>query len=208
MKSMDTGKDKVKKICDVLKRETLDPVKKEADAILLKAREEGHKIVEEAKREAKRIEAESKRKIDEERNIFQASINLACKKSLSFLKQEIEDKLFHPQIEVWIKNQLQDPQVVANLISAVIKGIEKEGIDVDLEALIPLSVSAKKVTEELIKGIATRLQKEAIRVGDFEGGAQVRMVDQNITLDISEEALKMLVARFVRGEFRLVFFGK
>ncbi len=208
MKAMDTGKDKVKKICDVLKRETLDPAKKEADAIIHKAREEGHKIVEEAKREAKRIEAESKKKIDEERNVFRASMNLACKKSLSSLKQDIEEKLFHPQVATWIKNQLQDPQVIASLISAIVRGIEKEGIEVNLEALIPRSVSVKKICEELIKGIADRLGKNPIQIGDFDGGAQVRIVDQNMTLDMSENALKALVVEFVRDEFRAVFFGK
>ncbi len=93
MKSVATGKDKVKKICEVLKRETLDPAKKEADAIIHQAREGAAKIIEEARSDAKKVHSDAKKQIDEERNVFESSIHLACKKSLSTLKQEIEEKL-------------------------------------------------------------------------------------------------------------------
>ena len=86
MKSVDTGKEKVKKICEVLRKETIDPAKKEGDHIIAKARDEGEKIVTNAKKEAVRLLDDAKKKIEEERNVFQASINLACKKSIDTLK--------------------------------------------------------------------------------------------------------------------------
>lgn len=208
MKSVNTGKDKVKKICEVLRQETLDPAKKEADLIIRQAREEAAKIVDHAKREAEKIHLEKRKKIEEERNVFESSINLACRKSLSTLKQEIEEKLFNLELADWIGREAKDPKVIGKLISAIIAGIEKEGIDGDLQALIPCSVSAKEVNQELAKGFIEKLKEKSVQIGDFQGGAEVKIVDQNITIDITDEALKVLVATFVRDDFRSLIFSQ
>ena len=44
MKGFETGKDKVKKICDVLKKETLEPAKEEAERIIAAAKLRGKRI--------------------------------------------------------------------------------------------------------------------------------------------------------------------
>lgn len=207
MKSVDTGKDKVKKICEVLKKETLEPAKKEADRIIAKARVDGEKIIEEAKREAQKLQEEAKKRIEEERNVFQASINLACKKSLDTLKQEIEKKLFNEELDHFIRKQMNHPDIVAELISAIVKGIEKEGIDVNLKALISSTVSPQAVNQALAKGIVDRLKEKSVEIGDIMGGAQVKIVDKNLTVDMTDEALKTLLANFVREDFRSVIFA-
>ena len=101
----------------------------------------------------------------------------------------------------------QDPHVLAELISAIVKGIEKEGLDANLEVLIPSTVSAKVVNQTLVKGIAEKLKEKSVKIGEFEGGAEVKIVDQNITIDMTDDALKALVASFVRDDFRSAFFG-
>ncbi|MGE0199221.1 MAG: V-type ATP synthase subunit E [Simkaniaceae bacterium] len=207
MKSVDTGKDKVKKICEVLKKETLEPAKKEADRIIAKARVDGEKIIEDAKREAQKLQEEAKKRIEEERNVFQASINLACKKSLDTLKQEIEKKLFNEELDHFIRKQMNHPDIVAELISAIVKGIEKEGIDVNLKALISSTVSPQAVNQALAKGIVDRLKEKSVEIGDIMGGAQVKIVDKNLTVDMTDEALKTLLANFVREDFRSVIFA-
>ncbi len=45
MKGTETGKDKVKKICDILRRETLDPAISEAEQIVHLAKERAEEIV-------------------------------------------------------------------------------------------------------------------------------------------------------------------
>jgi len=207
MKSVDTGKDKVKKICEVLKKETLDPAKKEANKIIALARSDAERILEDAKREGKRIYEEAKKKIEEERNIFKASLNLAGKKSLDTLKQEIEQNLFNKELNTFVDKQMKDPHVIAELISAIVKGIEREGIDVDLKAVISSAVSTKEVNRELAKGVIERLKSKSVEIGDITGGTQVKIVDKNLTIDMTDEALKALLASFVREDFRSVIFA-
>jgi len=207
MKSVDTGKDKVKKICEVLKKETLEPAKKEADKIIAQARSEAEKIVQAAKRDGQRAQEEAKKKIEEERNVFQASINLACKKSLDTLRQEIEKKLFNNELSAFVGREMSDPKILAELISVIVKGIEKEGIDADLKAVISPAISTDAVNLELAKGVVDRLQTKSVEVGEISGGVQVKIVDKNLTIDMTDEALKALLASFVREDFRSVIFA-
>lgn len=207
MKSIDTGKEKVKKICEVLRKETLDPAKKEGDLIIAKARADAEKIIKDAKGEASRVQAEAKRRIEEERNVFQASMNLAAKKSIDTLKQEIEKKLFNPELTQLIAEKMKDPKIVAKLIVAIVSGIEKEGIEGDLKAIVSGAVSIDAVNKELTKGIIEKLKSKSVEIGEIEGGAQVKIIDQNLTIDMSDEALKTLLANFVRDDFRSVIFA-
>lgn len=207
MKSVDTGKEKVKKICEVLRKETLDPAKKEGDQIIAKARADAEKIIEDAKNEASRIQEEAKRRIEEERNVFQASMNLAAKKSIDTLKQEVEKNLFNPELNQLIADKVKEPKVIAELIQAIVAGIEKEGIEGDLKAIVSGSVGVDAVNKELTKGIIEKLKSKSVEVGEIEGGAQIKIIDQNLTIDMSDEALKGLLASFVRDDFRSVIFA-
>ena len=208
MKLLDNEEDKVKKICEVLKRETLEPAKKEADAIISKAKEEAEKIVNLAKREAQKTREESEKKNREKQNIFESSLNLACKKTLATLKEEIEKKLLNPGVEKWVDEKTRDPQLLAKLISAIVTAVENEGIEADLKALIPHSVSPQEVNRELMRSLLARLKEGSVEIGDFEGGVELKIVDQNITIDMTNHAMKSLVASFVRDDFRSVIFGK
>lgn len=207
MKSVDTGKEKVKKICEVLRKETIDPAKKEGDQIIAKAKNDAEKMIQDAKNEASRIIEDAKKKIQEERNVFQASINLACKKSIDTLKQDIEEKLFNPQLQDLISEKMGEPKVAAELITAIVQGIEKEGIEGDLRAVVSKAVNVDAVNKELSKGVVEKLEGKGVEVGEIEGGAQVKIVDRNLTIDISDDALKNLVASFVRDDFRSVIFN-
>ncbi len=207
MKSVDTGKEKVKKICEVLRKETLDPAKKEGDQIIAKARVDAEKIIEDAKRDASRIQTDAKKKIEEEWNVFQASMSLAAKKSISTLKQEVGKKLFNPELGQLIAEKMKDPKVVAGLIESIVSGIEKEGISGDLKAIISSAVSVDAVNKELAKGIIEKLKSKSVEIGGIEGGAQVKIVDQNLTIDMSDDALKALLASFVRDDFQALIFA-
>lgn len=207
MKSVDTGKEKVKKICEVLRKETLEPAKKEGDQIIAKARADAERILEDARIDAQRIHEDAKKKIEEERNVFQASMNLAAKKSIDTLKESIEKRLFNPELEALVKAKMDEPQVVAKLISAIVSAIEKEGLNGDLRAIVSKAISVERVNSALAQGIIEKLKSSSVEIGEIKGGAQVKIVGQNLTIDMSEEAIKDLLAGFVRDDFRSLIFA-
>ena len=206
MKGIDTGKDKVKKICDVLKKETLEPAKKEAQEIIKKAQEEARNILEQTKIEQEKIRSESKKEIEKERNVFQSSLHQACKQALETLKQDIEDRLFPEELSDLLKQPMERPEIIAQLISAVTKALEQEGIDADLDVIIPKSVSAHEINLLLTQNILRKLKSNSVSIGSIQGGIAVKVEKEHITLDVTDEALKELVSGYIRKDFRETFF--
>ncbi len=207
MQPTDTGQDKVKKICEILTKETLEPAKQEADGLILKATQEAEEILLEAKRNAKRIEEDAKKRIEEKEQICAASLKLAAKQTLSMLKQEIEKGLFGPRVHAMLSDESRDPKVIAKFIEALVEGIKKEGLDGDLEAYIAKNVSVDLVNKELTKEVLDSLKEKSVKLGPQTGGAEVKVVDKNLILDLSHEALQSLLSRYVRDEFRETLFS-
>ena len=67
MKGLESGKDKVKKICDILRKETLEPAQDEARGLIESAKEQAQQLIEEAKQEAERLKAEALKHNEQER---------------------------------------------------------------------------------------------------------------------------------------------
>lgn len=125
MKGLETGKDKVKKICDVLKRETLEPAKLEAETIVMSARHEADEILADAHQAAKKMIEDALIENEKQKAIFQTSLTQACRQTLDALKEKIEQKLFNPELSRLVTKPLQDPKIIAELINVVVRAIER-----------------------------------------------------------------------------------
>lgn len=207
MKNLDKGQDKVEKICQEIRKETLEPAQKEAERIIEEAKQAAEKIVEDAHHEKEKILKSAKAEIAQEKNIFESSLEQASRQSLESLRQSIEHKMFNEGLDHVLKSHTSNPQVVATLINAIVKALEKEGLDAHLSAIIPKEVSSKDVVVFLAEDVKSKLKDEAMTVGNFAGGAQVKLMDKKMTVDISDKALSELVSSYVRKDFRKLFFN-
>lgn len=207
LKAIDSGKDKVKKICDALKKETLRPAKEEASRLIDSAKSESEGIVADAKAQAEKLISAAKDKINEERNVFEASLNLAAKQSLSALRESIEKTLLHKELGSLLQKHTSDPHLLANLLNAIVKGIEKEGLGADLMAVLPNGAKVEEVTKHLLDEVKKQIGETGITLDDIGGGVKVMVKDENFTIDVSEEALKQLMTSYVQEDFRKTFFS-
>jgi len=207
MKSLEKGEDKIEKICEALRKETIEPAKKEALKIVEEAKKQAEAIILEADRQAKEMIVRAKNDIEQERNVFHSSLQQAAKQSVEALRQEIEKHLFSTQLDLVLESQMKDPKIIASLINAIIKAIDKKGIDTSIEAVIPQEVSPRDVNELLLAETLKRLEGHSVTVGAFKGGAQIKLVNKRMTVDITESALRELMSSFVRKDFRKLIFN-
>lgn len=208
MKTLEKGQDKIKRICDELRRETLEPAQHEAQRIIQAAEAEAERIVAEANKEADRVMQQAKRAMEQERNVLQSSLSQACKQSVEALRQDIEQRLFSDELGSLVQGGTSGPMLVAKLVTSIVQAIEKEGVSADLTALVPQSVPPQEVNQALGENIRKRLRDHGVQVGRFHGGAQIRLNDKKMTIDISDMALKDLLASYVRKDFRNLIFGQ
>lgn len=202
MKGLETGKDKVKKICDILKRETLEPAKLEAETIVISARHEADEILADAHQTAKKMIEDALIENEKQKAIFQTSLTQACRQTLDALKEKIEQKLFNPELSKLVTKPLQDPKIIAELINVVIRAIEREGTHTDLSAVISSTVPARAVNELLTSQVIEKLKEKGVLLSTMAGGIEIKLLQNNITIDLSDETLKELVAAYIRKDFR------
>lgn len=207
MKTLDTGHDKIQKICDVLKKETLEPAQLEAKKIIEEAKKQAEHIISESRQHAERNIAEARHTIEQERNIFQSSLSQSAKQSLESLRQSIEHKLFNDELHSIVKQQTSDPRVIAKLIDAIVKALEQDGLAADLSVIIPASIPVKEVNALLAAGILDKLKEHTVVLGDIAGGVKVRVEGKKMTLDISNSEIENLLQRYLRKDFRKFIFG-
>lgn len=206
MKTLEKAQDKIKKIADELRREAIEPAHAEAKEIIEKAKMRAAEIISEAENQAAKYIEESTRRIEQERNVFHSSLQQAAKQSIETLKQAVETQFFNDQLDKLLKGKAADPAIVARLIDAVVTAIKAEGLSANLVAIIPKTVSADEVARLLVNDVLNSLKSHPIELGGFSGGVKVKLVDKNMMVDISEEALKELLVRFVRKDFRKLLY--
>lgn len=206
MQTLENGEDKIQEICDALRKETLEPAKIEAQEIIANAKLKHDEIIKDAEEQVVRMLATARADIEQQRNVFQSSLNQAAKQSVEFLKQCVEG-IFNSEFDAIVQSEGAKPQVIANFITAIVHAIEKEGIDADLEAIIPKSVSAKEVATFIGGQILEKLKGKTVTIGEFNGGAKIKLVGNNVTIDITDETLKELLANYVRKDFRKMIFA-
>ncbi len=202
MKNLESGEEKIQQICDAIRKETLEPALRDAQTIIDEANKKAEKIIQDAQAKGEEYMSQARRTIDQENNVFQSSLTQAVKQSLEALRQNIETKLFNDQLQEILQKPASNPKVIAELINAIIKAIEKQGIDTNLAAVIPASVPAKEVNELLLEEVVKKLRNKSVEIGNFAGGAQVKILGKNMTIDISDTALKELLSNYVRKDFR------
>jgi V/A-type H+-transporting ATPase subunit E len=202
MKTLDKGTDKIQKICDALKLETLEPAKREAEEIISTARQQAEKIIFEAHQQAKKVASEASQRIEKERTVFDSSLQQALRQTLETLRQSIEKMLFNSTLEKELSKEMSDPKVIAKLIDVVIKAIKEEGTSADLSVIIPKNVSASEINTHLLKNTLEQLNDRNLALGQFGGGIQVKLLDQKMTLDISDKALMDFLQQYLRKDFR------
>ena len=149
---------------------------------------------------------QAKQKIEMERSVFLTTLQQAGKQSIEKLKQDIEYKLFDEEMQKLIIEEAKNSKTIAKIITTIVEAIEKEGITANLEAIVPKSVSAKEVCGFLGDKILQKLKEKSVTVGEFAGGAKIKMLDKQMTLDFSDKAIFELISGYVRKDFRKLIF--
>ncbi len=206
MKTLDRGQDKIQKISDELRRETLEPAKKEAEKIIAEAKARAEQIIIDAEKHGRKILEDTRIAIEQERNVFQSSLLQASKQSVEALRQSIDSKLFNQELDKALHKYTIDPNVISNLINALVNAIQKNGVSADFSAIIPNQVSDKQINAMLVDQVLKSLKEKSVVLGDLSGGVQVKLHDKKLTIDMSEQALKDLIARHIRKGFRDLIF--
>lgn len=201
-KTLQKGNDKIQQICEKLRLETLEPARAEAQTIIEEAENRAKMMILEARKEIESLHKAARQEIEQERNVFESSLDQAAKLALEKLRQSIENKLLREDLMSEVTEKSSSKDVVAKLINALVMAIEKEGINSDLQAIIPKTISVDELTQYLTEKTLSKLKKEQIILGDLNGGVELKLKNMRMTLDISDKTLQSLLIEYIGSAFR------
>jgi V/A-type H+-transporting ATPase subunit E len=206
MKGLDSGKNKIQKICDALRAETLEPARQEAREIIENAHLQAAELLREAREKTQSLVQEAERSVAQERNAFESSMQMACRQSIELLKQKIEHEILFAGLAEIVSTEMSDSQWIVQLIQGCLQILREKGIEEDLSVVIPRSLSPRAINSMLVQQFIEHLKEKSVVVGGFDGGIQIQLRGRQIVIDISDQVIRELIAGFIRPDFRELVF--
>jgi V/A-type H+-transporting ATPase subunit E len=203
---LETANNKVKEICAILRKETLEPAQDEAKKIILDAEKEAEEMIRKAKEEALRIKEETKIELKKELEVHNGSIELAIRQGVSALRQAVE-KIFSDALSSSIETNMSSEDSISKAISVIFNLIEKNGLGVNLQVLLPKHADLNKISDQLISQFKDKLLKSSVQVDGIKGGCEIKLIDKKISIEMTDIAIKELLASYVMPELREKIFS-
>lgn len=207
MKTLEDGKKRIQHICDAIRLDALEPAKLEAEQLRTEGERQKQELIAEGKKEKERLIQEGRTLIDRERTVFQESLAQAAQQAIEAFKQQLEADLFNEELENLLQIPFSDPQCIADIVSGLVCAIDKEGLAANLQAQIAKSVEPHAVNKLLAQRILQRLQKQAVEIGEFAGGAKIEVQGRNMKVSLTMNDVKKLLADHLRKDFRKLIFA-
>jgi V/A-type H+-transporting ATPase subunit E len=205
--SQETGRDRIQHICDLIRHETLEPAEREKQRCIAEGELRRQELIQEGLQEKERLLSEGRTALAKERYAFENALKQATQQALETFKQQVENKLFQPEIMRFVDTAITVPETASKFINTLITAIENAGLGVDLQVAVGQNVDATTVSKLLTKEMLERLQCEPTQSHAFNGGVEVAVTDANITVRMSDIELKKLLADHLHKEFRSLVFA-
>ncbi len=207
MFEIENGEQKIQKICEYIRSETLDPARQQAKEIIENAHIQAEQIIKKAQKEKDRVLNEAKKEMQREKKVLDSSMKLAVRQALEDLKHKIEDELFSKNLKDIVLKTTKDSKIIANIINSIVQTIIKFGIDVDISAYVSKEIDARSINALLLTEVIDKLKEKEVVLKDFDGGVKIKLHDMQITIDISDKAIKDLIAEYIRTDFRELIYN-
>ncbi len=203
----------VQQLIDRIRDEGVHSARAEADRILTEAKAQAARLVEDAKVEAASIKQEAHAAMERERTAAIEGLRIAARDTGLELRSAVMSA-FEEHVRRLVTEVTTDALVLRDMI-LVLAGMAAEELIEDKDALILIpKASADEVSEKLDESLresAAAFSVEVLRKGvelipssDVRGGARVRLVGEDLEIDLSDEALSEMMLKLLLPRYRKI----
>ncbi|QDV64588.1 hypothetical protein [Crateriforma conspicua] len=204
----------VQQLIDKIRDQGVQAAQTEADRILNDARAEAAAIIASAKAEAEQEKDKAKAEIDAHRSASLDALDLAARDAVLVLKSRVTER-FEEFLSRMVVSATCDHELVRNLV-LVLAGHAAEELIQDKEIHVRVSQALLGETtleddaREAILALSSDMLREGIELmptHEIEGGARVRLVQDQLEIDLSDRAVARLIAQRIVPRFRAILEG-
>ena len=187
----------------------------EAQRVLENAQRQAAEIVSGAKAEAETIQAKAREEIDRHRAASMDALQLASRDTMLDLKARIIAR-FEEFVRRLVVSATRDEELVRSIVlvlagHAAEEFIRDKRIEVGIsQSLLTGSGELKEEGRQAILGLSSDMLREGIELisnDEIEGGARVRLVDDQLEIDLSDRAVAKLISQRLVPRFKSVLEG-
>lgn len=195
----------VEDLIDRLKTDGVSKGKQEAEAIIADAKRQSLAIIDAARTEADQIISAAKAEAQRQQQAGNQALQLAGRDALLKLRESFQQQFEH-RLRKLIDKTLEDPQVLREMILEVV-GKTRPPADAKAEVLLPANADGSDPLTAYVARLTAEMLREGVTFGvgeDIEAGVRVRLIEQDVEIDLSNEALAAFLSRFLVPRFRQV----
>jgi len=203
----------VKDLINRIRDEGVQSARDEAERILSEARSQAARIVSDARAEAAAMKKDAAAAVEREQTAAIEALRIAARDTGLELRSAVLSA-FEEHVRRLVTDVTTDSSVLRDMI-LVLAGRAAEDLikDRDAAILIPerLADDAPPELEEFLQRSAVALSAEVLRKGvelipssEVQGGARVRLVDEDLEIDLSDEALSEMMLKLLLPRYRKI----
>ncbi len=192
-------------------------------------RQEADRLVAEARREADRLLSDARSQVDEMRRKARAEIEAEEQAALEALKLAARDSSLQLESEVisafencvkrLVAPVARDPELIKALVLVLAGHAVEEFVkDGEIRVLVSdllfqeagQSPELKERARNSVLGITAEMLREGVELvaaSDVEGGARVRLVGEDLEIDLTEETVHKVLLKHLLPRFRAILEG-
>jgi V/A-type H+/Na+-transporting ATPase subunit E len=195
----------VEELIDRLKSDGVSKGQQEADALVADAKRQSMAILDAARSEADEIVAKAKAEAERARLAGLQALQLAGRDAVLKLRESFQLQFEH-RLRKLVGQSVEDPELLRRMILEVV-GKSRPDSAGQVQLLLPLGAAGHDPLLAYVTGLAAEMLREGLTFGvgeDINAGVRVRLVDQAVEIDLSDESLASFLARFLVPRFRQI----
>ena len=202
-----------------LRDEGIAQGRSQAKALVTAAQQQSAEIVAAAKREAEAVAVKANEDAGKLKAAGEDAIRLAMRDTMLSLEADLTNR-FQNMLQGLVKGMLEDPGFLQRLILEVAgkAAPSTEGAELLLPAELVSLEDLRRKPEEAKPGTLTHfvlslgggMLREGLSFGvtdDIQAGIRVKLVDENVQIDLTESAVSQLLLRHMLPRFRALLRG-
>jgi V/A-type H+-transporting ATPase subunit E len=213
----------VQELIDKLRDQGITEGQREAEQIIDEAHSKASELLLQAQKDIDALLAEARQKIETEQKASHEAIRTAFRDSEIALRSKLRDA-FSSHLKRLVSLELKDKDFINQLILAIatIKGSQIDP-SASIEILLPaklfemdadnlrLNKEGKEQLRHLVLGINNEMLREGIELlpsSDIKGGIKVRLVGEDMEIDLTDETISNLLLKYLLPRYREIISGQ
>ena len=208
----------VQELIDRLSQEGVAEGQQQAEKLVRDAQHKADGILESARQQANGILEQARKEADQYQAAGEDALRLASRDAVREFGARIHEGLRNLLQEL-VQHQMKDPDVIKTMILEVTRTATADLGDESLQLLLPAEIITEQQARQRIEAGETdkltqfveALIGQQLRAGvtvdlgsEEHGGVTVRVVNQQLEIDLSENAISELLAQHLLPRFRAI----